>query len=235
MGRCGGDAEFQKKCLGKMGDMSKGQGRTVLFVSHNLISIQQLCKNVIVLNKGVIGLIDTPINGINYYNALSDTKKDISQSAINNRKSRTSGSGDVFFYNVVYKDKNNLEKLSFYYNESISIFFHVKVHNNIPNLLFYYAIRSGSSEIITNKTHIISNNLLQKNSVCDFIIKIPAETLRPNQYQLYFGLANITRSLSYDVIDENVELPLLNIIPIEGINAHNSGGFFNIPTTLEIL
>ena len=38
-----GDAEFQKKCLGKMGDVSKGQGKTVLFVSHNLEAISQLC------------------------------------------------------------------------------------------------------------------------------------------------------------------------------------------------
>ncbi|RZK56849.1 MAG: ATP-binding cassette domain-containing protein [Pedobacter sp.] len=49
-----GDAEFQKKCLGKMGDVSTGEGRTVLFVSHNLESIITLCKNSILLNKGNI-------------------------------------------------------------------------------------------------------------------------------------------------------------------------------------
>src|SRR6476660_3520748 len=38
-----GDAEFQKKCLGKMGDISKGEGRTILFVSHNLASVKNLC------------------------------------------------------------------------------------------------------------------------------------------------------------------------------------------------
>jgi lipopolysaccharide transport system ATP-binding protein len=48
-----GDAEFQKKCLGKMGDISKGEGRTVLFVSHSMTSIQTLCKSAIFLNKGV--------------------------------------------------------------------------------------------------------------------------------------------------------------------------------------
>jgi lipopolysaccharide transport system ATP-binding protein len=47
-----GDAEFQKKCLGKMGDVSKGEGRTVLFVSHNMGSITQLCKNSIYLMDG---------------------------------------------------------------------------------------------------------------------------------------------------------------------------------------
>jgi lipopolysaccharide transport system ATP-binding protein len=47
-----GDAEFQKKCLGKMNDVSKGEGRTVLFVSHNMGSISQLCTKGIMLKYG---------------------------------------------------------------------------------------------------------------------------------------------------------------------------------------
>ena len=49
-----GDAEFQKKCLGKMGDISKGEGRTVLFVSHNMSSVKTLCTKGIVLENGNI-------------------------------------------------------------------------------------------------------------------------------------------------------------------------------------
>ncbi|HTC00547.1 MAG TPA: ABC transporter ATP-binding protein, partial [Ferruginibacter sp.] len=49
-----GDAEFQKKCLGKMGDLSKGQGRTVLFVSHNMNSIEALCNKGLLLSNGHI-------------------------------------------------------------------------------------------------------------------------------------------------------------------------------------
>lgn len=48
-----GDAEFQKKCLGKMGDISKGEGRTVLFVSHNMASVQVLCSKGILLENGI--------------------------------------------------------------------------------------------------------------------------------------------------------------------------------------
>ncbi|MBS1778702.1 MAG: ATP-binding cassette domain-containing protein [Bacteroidetes bacterium] len=47
-----GDAEFQKKCLGKMGEVSKGQGRTVLFVSHNMHMIQKLCNTCLYLKEG---------------------------------------------------------------------------------------------------------------------------------------------------------------------------------------
>jgi len=47
-----GDAEFQKKCIGKMGDVSKGEGKTVLFVSHNMGSVRQLCNKGILLSNG---------------------------------------------------------------------------------------------------------------------------------------------------------------------------------------
>ncbi|RZK63851.1 MAG: ABC transporter ATP-binding protein [Pedobacter sp.] len=47
-----GDAEFQKKCLGKMKDVSTGEGRTVLFVSHNMESVKKLCTNGILLDNG---------------------------------------------------------------------------------------------------------------------------------------------------------------------------------------
>lgn len=49
-----GDAEFQKKAIGKMQDVSRGEGRTVLFVSHNMASIQNLCKTGLLLEKGTI-------------------------------------------------------------------------------------------------------------------------------------------------------------------------------------
>lgn len=49
-----GDAEFQKKAIGKMQDVSKGEGRTVLFVSHNMGSIRQLCNRGVVLDKGMV-------------------------------------------------------------------------------------------------------------------------------------------------------------------------------------
>lgn len=49
-----GDAEFQKKAIGKMQDVSKGEGRTVLFVSHNMASIRALCKNGVLLENGSI-------------------------------------------------------------------------------------------------------------------------------------------------------------------------------------
>jgi ABC-type polysaccharide/polyol phosphate transport system ATPase subunit len=58
-----GDAEFQAKCLGKMKDVSSHQGRTVLFVSHNMAAIQKLCSKGILLNRGQIA-VDGNINNV---------------------------------------------------------------------------------------------------------------------------------------------------------------------------
>ncbi|MCY0969547.1 ABC transporter ATP-binding protein [Chryseobacterium wangxinyae] len=49
-----GDADFQKKCLGKMGDVTKGEGRTILFVSHNMAAVSALCNKGIYLKNGLI-------------------------------------------------------------------------------------------------------------------------------------------------------------------------------------
>ena len=62
-----GDAEFQKKAIGKMQDVSKKQGRTVLFVSHNMSSIQSLCNTGIVLDKGQICFEGTAEESVAYY------------------------------------------------------------------------------------------------------------------------------------------------------------------------
>ncbi len=61
-----GDAAFQKKCLGKMGDVAK-EGRTVLFVSHNMAAVGKLCKWAILLNEGELALCGRPDVVINNY------------------------------------------------------------------------------------------------------------------------------------------------------------------------
>ncbi|MEI9478002.1 MAG: ABC transporter ATP-binding protein [Deltaproteobacteria bacterium] len=61
-----GDAQFQKKCLGKMGDVSK-EGRTVLFVSHNMAAVQQLCQSGMVLNAGKVDFLGDIGSAVNHY------------------------------------------------------------------------------------------------------------------------------------------------------------------------
>jgi lipopolysaccharide transport system ATP-binding protein len=61
-----GDAEFQKKCLGKMGDVAK-EGRTILFVSHNMAAIRSLCKRAVLLDEGKIVIDGTSDEVIDQY------------------------------------------------------------------------------------------------------------------------------------------------------------------------
>ena len=82
-----GDAEFQKKAIGKMNEVASGQGRTVLFVSHNMNSVRQLCRSGVVLKNGMIDHIGTADECVDYYleTNISDLVK---ESKIDNRYRR---------------------------------------------------------------------------------------------------------------------------------------------------
>jgi len=71
-----GDAEFQKKAIGKMQDVSRGEGRTVLFVSHNMASVKSLCNRGVVLKDGQVDYIGEIENAVNHYLAVYDIKSD---------------------------------------------------------------------------------------------------------------------------------------------------------------
>jgi lipopolysaccharide transport system ATP-binding protein len=62
-----GDVEFQKKALGKMKQVSEGQGRTILFVSHNMPAIKTLCKSGLLLDNGQVKFMGTADNTVNQY------------------------------------------------------------------------------------------------------------------------------------------------------------------------
>lgn len=66
-----GDSEFQKKCLGKMEEITKNSGRTILFISHNMTAIQGLCKRTIVLNKGQVSFVGETELALNHYLSLN--------------------------------------------------------------------------------------------------------------------------------------------------------------------
>ena len=69
-----GDTDFQKKCLGKMSEVSRG-GRTVLFVSHNMGAIQQLCQQAIVLNKGRVEMAGPVNKAVEHYLSTAEHQK----------------------------------------------------------------------------------------------------------------------------------------------------------------
>jgi lipopolysaccharide transport system ATP-binding protein len=68
-----GDAEFQKKCLGRMKHVSVNDGRTVLFVSHNMAAVKQLCTKGIVMQHGTTVFEGTQLEAVNHYQSSSNT------------------------------------------------------------------------------------------------------------------------------------------------------------------
>ncbi len=77
-----GDAEFQRKCLGKMGEVA-GQGRTVLFVSHNMAAINRLCSRAILLNKGQMEMDGIPTDVTTAYLRVKDAPQQALVTAAN--------------------------------------------------------------------------------------------------------------------------------------------------------
>jgi len=71
-----GDAEFQKKAIGKMKDVSKGEGRTVLFVSHNMAAIRSLCTTGVLLKNGTIDYLGNIKETLDCYLKKNEDKKD---------------------------------------------------------------------------------------------------------------------------------------------------------------
>ncbi len=101
-----GDAEFQKKAIGKMQDISREGGRTVLFVSHNMAAIQSLCTRVIVLQNGNLVFNGNTDEGINYYLSLNSSSD--SNLLIKDNKERK-GKGEIKIIDIKFFDKNEIE------------------------------------------------------------------------------------------------------------------------------
>ncbi|WP_347052917.1 ABC transporter ATP-binding protein [Flavobacterium olei] len=130
-----GDAEFQKKAIGKMQDISKGEGRTVLFVSHNMAAIKQLCTKTIILNNGTILFDGTTSEGIDLYFNLNEKSK-----IRNGIYNSASFSQNPFLkkVRVVRDHKENLPCVKFYHDEDILL--EMEYVNEIPIVTFCIGI-----------------------------------------------------------------------------------------------
>lgn len=178
-----GDAEFQKKCLGKMKDVSVNEGRTVLFVSHNMAAIEQLCNRGIVLNFGKTGMIGSIKEITSYY---LNSRKDESKISLIERKDRN-GNGVFKFANAYFKDCNNKLKSIFYSNEEIHIYLEYVLSKDYPNNVIDVSIailNSYEIQLTTMGTEITQQTFrnLPKNGV--IVCKIPKTSLVSGRYYL---------------------------------------------------
>ena len=124
-----GDAAFQKKCLGKMGDVAKG-GRTVLFVSHNIAAINNLCGRGIYLSAGMLYGIDHVENIVKIY--LKNLLINTADEKLYERKDRK-GSGVARFYSVNILDSENCQIANVLCGQNVKIC--IKISSRIRGLI----------------------------------------------------------------------------------------------------
>jgi lipopolysaccharide transport system ATP-binding protein len=97
-----GDAQFQKKCLGKMGEVAQG-GRTVLFVSHNMAAVQSLCNKALLLTRGQVTQFGAVKDVVNEYMREADT----ADAATLLNRAKRSGSGEIRLLDVKITPAND--------------------------------------------------------------------------------------------------------------------------------
>ncbi|MEY4293004.1 MAG: hypothetical protein RIQ61_1402 [Bacteroidota bacterium] len=163
-----GDAEFQKKCLGKMGEVSKGEGRTVLFVSHNMEAVKSLCNKAISLNNGKLyeqGVVNKVVE--KYYNTqpinehifINEHLNSISEIDLLEVKIENESNTSMFFIEeelkIKIKYKLNVK------HESVT----TSIHLNSAGVKVFCTAEDSKKlgEGIYNTTYIIPKNLLNNS------------------------------------------------------------------------
>ena len=182
-----GDSEFQKKCLGKMGDVSKGEGRTVLFVSHNLAAVKTLCNKGIYLKNGILNFSGNIESTIATY--LKDTHGQIGLPLIE-RIDKT-GNKKIEIIDIILKNKNNDIINEIFSGDTLKIVFHFNKNEGVDlskmivacNFTDNYENRIAawvSDEMEQN----FSNSLENK-----FTLVIPNVNLRPSNYNFNYQIS----------------------------------------------
>ena len=177
-----GDAEFQKKCLGKMDEIAT-QGRTIIYVSHNMASILSLCTKCIFINDGKIRYSGEPEFAISNY--LQNNVAQQSVSFYNNYKlSDTSQEVELVEAELLLKDgsrvKNNIV------NQQIGVRIKYKLRNKkndiIPSINLY---GNSGSKLFTSFERNINQSMI-KVGVVESIVWIPDNLFSNGQYSISF-------------------------------------------------
>lgn len=153
-----GDAEFQKKAIGKMQDVSRGEGRTVLFVSHNMASVQNLCHSGVVLKDGQVAFRGGVSEAIDYYmtsSVSSNCLLDLKERSMLLSKQKAAYITDVVVVDVNgYKVDNvlsgDLVDIQISYHSSLGkrLEINVGIYNAMGDKIMHLSSRYSSEDIM---------------------------------------------------------------------------------------
>ena len=174
-----GDAEFQKKCLGKMGDVSKGEGRTVLFVSHNMTAVRTLCQKGIILSNGLQVFKGSVNDALNYYNA----EKEIFGNSVIFAKSSDFDNKCYTLNKIAILDKNLNEKEShFTDNEKLNLFIDLTLYDALFPYHFSFVVKNLENDILFTLNNAQSESLKLGNN--KMFCSLPSNFLNVGNYKL---------------------------------------------------
>jgi len=233
-----GDAAFQKRCLGKMEDVA-GQGRTVLFVSHNTQAVRQLCTRCILLEHGRVVADGETDETLATYNERLRTLRIDAETGINNPENRR-GSGAVRFTGVSVEDLSGEERYNFRMGETVRFRLSYQVNEPMRGVAMVIALRSGlSREMMTTVRHVVTTEPVTAGSRGTVIIDLPEVYIRPGEYPLYLHISeSVATKTNYDVLDDLT--PPLVIAP-GGRQLHGNFdpaqpvGVFSLPSRMTIV
>jgi lipopolysaccharide transport system ATP-binding protein len=155
-----GDAAFQKKCLGKMKEASKKEGKTVLFVSHQMATIQSLCNQGILMSNGeILEIGETRSIVHNYLEGI----KNYSRISLLDRKDRQ-GDGRIRFTSLLFQNTNRVEVNQFQTGEEANLIlvFQRETQESLKNVKVSLGINNPVGERIT----VLSNEM--SGDHCEF-------------------------------------------------------------------
>lgn len=202
-----GDQQFQKKCLGKVQDVARS-GRTVLFVSHNMAAVENLCQRGVVLEQGKVIFVGEQTRAISHYLESVNTNFD---SNLEGHTDRT-GSGEVRVNAVEIKDLDGNLLYNVMSGQDVDIYFHFETLQNYQrsNVIMGFMVRTYFDvPVFLQHNRLTRDNWNSLPSAGAFVCRIRRLPLPPASYRL--GLSVMCDDEYLDRIDDASEL-----IVIEG-------------------
>jgi lipopolysaccharide transport system ATP-binding protein len=202
-----GDAEFQEKCIGKMKDIS-GEGRTVLFVSHNMASMKALCKHGFLMQNGRLEFQGSINDAIGKY--LETTIKVSYTGEVPDRAS-TINKGVVKFKKILLHAKNEEITNVINYLEELSLYFEVDANETLSDCLIDLRINThdGVELVHAMNKYSSSEKFIIKRGKNKIRCKV-SNQLQPGKYSFTFGIHR-TNGLTLEYVENILDFTILNI------------------------
>jgi lipopolysaccharide transport system ATP-binding protein len=194
-----GDAEFQKKCLGKMGDVAS-EGRTVLFVSHNMGAINNLCSKCIWINNGRLEEIGETASIIHNYLHSADQRGDVAEIDLTDFPERY-GDGQAKLLAARLLNAKDQPDTQFSRNNPFTVEIELESRTISPLILSLVVVNDLGINVL-HTTHFDSSDAMEISEPGRYRTRvvIPNLPLFPGSYKLILGIHTTTMMLPADVV-----------------------------------